>query len=366
MEHHRAHVIPQIVSATSDPKDLVAGLGGTPADQQLVTDLFEERILVEAASDGNTDPYVQPKRFSLTRSGLEISGIETIARLLYRVVAPVVRSRLGRLFLIAVVVGGIVALALGRPAGPQVSEHPSIDALLGIVLALSCSAAHELAHAVTLVHYGRTPGRAGCGFYWGALCFYVDSTDAVTLPRRARVVNALAGLAVDVVTTAILLMVAQVSSTVLIYAVCWRVAILGLVNMAENALPILEVDGQVALSDLLDEPDLSMRSREALSRLLRRRGQDEQPPWLPWFGAFSITGGVVLLASSAYFWWYAAGDLIRTLLAGSPGDIIVALYLIVPFAAGVIFSSLGLVLELVTSRHTEAGGAKDATDSPAT
>lgn len=41
VEHHRAHVIPQIVSATSDPKDLVAGLGGTPADQQLVTDLFE-------------------------------------------------------------------------------------------------------------------------------------------------------------------------------------------------------------------------------------------------------------------------------------------------------------------------------------
>ena len=191
------------------------------------------------------------------------------------------------------------------------------------------AALHELAHAVALVHYGRTPRRAGCGFYWGALCFYVDSTDGTTLPRRARVINAMAGLAVDLVTTAVLLLIAQgFAASVLITGVCWRIAILQLIGIVENTLPILEVDGHVAFSDYLDEPDLSPRSKEALARKLRRIKQDDQPSWLAAYGAFSLVGGVVLLATSTWVWWLAAGELITSLFDGNPAEVLLGLYVV--------------------------------------
>ncbi|MFC8314219.1 hypothetical protein ACFUEJ_11420 [Gordonia sp. NPDC057258] len=322
---------------------MAAGLGGTAADVALVRELTEIRVLVEVADRGQ--PQVNRRRFVLTRSGLEVSGIDAVARPLYRLVRPVLRSWLGRVALAAVVVGGVVSLCFGRPAGPQVSDHSWVDALLGMTIALGCSALHELGHAVTLVHYGRKSLRAGCGFYWGALCFYVDSSQALTLTRRARMVNALAGLGVDVVTTSVLLMISQVSTVVLIYAVCWRVAILSMVDMVENALPILEVDGQIALSDALDEPDLSRRSREALGRRLRRTRRSETPRWLPWFGLFSLTGGIALLAISTYVWWYAIQDLIAALFAGNGLEIVLGVYLILPFLVGTLFSVLGLIIE---------------------
>jgi hypothetical protein len=150
-----------------------------------------------------------------------------------------------------------------------------------MLLGFGLAALHELAHAVALVHYGRTPRSAGCGFYWGALCFYVDSSDGTTLPRRARIVNALAGLAVDLVTTSILLLVSHgFAASVLVMSVCWRLAILQLIGIVENGLPILEVDGHVALADYLDEPDLAPRPREALSRRLRGVHHRERPSWL--------------------------------------------------------------------------------------
>jgi len=106
-----------------------------------------------------------------------------------RVLAP------GRIAVLAVVATGIGCLLVGRPDAPTVSSRPLVDATLRLVIALTGAALHELGHAVALLHYGRCPGRAGCGFYWGAVCLYVDSSAWVTLPERARIVQALAGLA---------------------------------------------------------------------------------------------------------------------------------------------------------------------------
>ncbi len=237
---------------------------------------------------------------------------------------------------------------MGRPAVAAVSEHPWIDATLGLILGFALAGAHELAHAVALVHYGRTPQAAGCGFYWGALSFYVDCTDGVTLPRRARIINALSGLAVDLAAAAALFITAQLwAASVLAVSVCWRVGIFHLVDIADNALPILEVDGQLALSDALDEPDLSPRAREALGRWLRGIRGREQPPWLAAYGAVSLAGGIVLLVGGTWVWWLAAGDLLKALFGGNPAEVLLALYVVIPFAAGVLFSGIGLVVELL-------------------
>jgi hypothetical protein len=349
IEHARAGALPALLDEAHDAAALAAALGGSVADRQLVDDLIAESILADPAVDGGAREQPPVRRVVFTRSGVEFTGMEALARMVHRIALPVVSSWLGRIVVAVIVCGGIASLISGRPDGPQVSAHPWIDATMGLVLGLGASMLHEIAHGVTLVHYGRSPRRAGCGFYWGALCFYVDCSDGITLPRRARITNALAGLAVDVVTTSLLLIVAHFASPVLMMAVCWRIAILALVAIVVNGLPILEVDGHVAFTDYLDEPDLSPRSREALSRRLRGVKQPETPSWLPYYGAFSLIGGVVLIASSVAVWWLAAQGLIKALLGGNTAEFLLGLYIIVPFALATLFSTVGLAIELVSS-----------------
>ena len=185
-----------------------------------------------------------------------------------------------------------------------------------ILFALAATIGHEVAHAVALTHYGQAPRRAGFGFYWGALSFFVDSTPAMTLPRRARVIQALAGLAVDVVTTACFAVAAQLTTNSLLAIVFWRLAVLGLVDIVINLAPILQVDGHWALADWLDEPDLAPRARRAFGAALRHRLPADQR-WLACYGGASLVAGVVLITLSITVFWASTEDLIKALFSGT-------------------------------------------------
>ncbi|MHA4855048.1 hypothetical protein L1080_036920 [Rhodococcus sp. MSC1_016] len=352
LDHAHANRLPELLAAHPTAADLTRQLGDDAQAQLLVHDMLDAGLLRDPAAPGSGPApaaQVPPKRVILTRSGLEITGIAHQARIVHRILFPFLSTIYGRFLVVAIVATGLVSLLIGRPDVPQVSSRPWIDATLGLMIGLACAAAHEMGHAVALVHYGRTPGRAGCGFYWGALCFYVDSSSGVTLPRRARIIQALAGLAVDAVTVSILAFVAQASSTTLFIAVCWRMAITGMLNMADNGLPILQVDGQIALADYLDEPDLAIRARAALGETLRRKPKSPitaQPSWLPWYGAFSLVGGISLLVAGAVVWWWVIGDLLRALFTGNPAEILIGVYLVGPFLLGLLFSIVGLVIEV--------------------
>lgn len=361
IEHARAADLPDLLTAATDPTSMAVALGDTAADHTLVADLIAERIVADPDAPRDESALaggIVVKRVSVTRSGVEVAGIERIARVVHRLVMPVVTSWWGRSTLVAIVAAGAVVLFMGRPDGPQVSDHPWVDATLGFFLGLALSAMHEIAHAVTMVHYGRRPGAAGFGFYWGSICFYVDCTDGVTLPRRPRIINALAGLAVDIVTASLLLIVSAVAAPVLIVTVFWRIAVLQLLSVIDNGLPILEVDGHVALADYLDEPDLSPRSREALGRRLRGIKHLEAPRWLAAYGAFSLIGGIVLTVLGFWVWWIAAGDLIRSLWNGNVVEILMAGYLVIPFVLAAVLSTVGLVLELIATPTPRGTAAK--------
>ncbi|WP_407651432.1 zinc metalloprotease [Actinoplanes sandaracinus] len=358
LEHPRAAVLPGLLAANPNATELAERLGG-PNSTRLVEEMTQAGILRDPAVEAPS--AATPRRVTVTRSGVEVTGIDRPAQWCARHVLPLLVSWPGRILIGAVVVSGIWSLLMGRPAGPTVSARPWVDALLGFAIGLGCSALHEFAHSVALAHYGRRSRRAGFGFYWGAVSFYVDSTEAMTLPRRARVIQALAGLAVDVVTICLLAMIAQVATSTLLTAVAWRLAVLGVVDVVANLAPILRVDGHWALADLLDEPDLGSRARSALGDLLRRRRRRDPmtPAWLPWYGAISLTCGVGLLAASAWVFWWAAADLVIALFTGNLAEIVVGVLLVAPIVASVLFSTLGLLLEVVLSRHA-------LTDDPAT
>jgi len=338
-EHPRSAALVDLLADDPDPSRLRAELGPPLPD-----DFVDVLLRLDVLTEGGTASADQrrPHGVEVTASGILLPGVGGPARWLARLV-PGVTSRAGRVALGTVVVAGVAAMLAGRPDLPSVSAHPAIEALLMLFLTLLIAICHELAHAVALVHYGREPTRAGFGFYWGALCFYVDSTAALTLTRRQRVTQALVGLAVNVVALSVCAVAAHLCSSPLLAIVFWRVSVLGLVGVAVNLAPILEVDGHWALADLLDEPDLAPRARRSLALALR--GRRPEAPWLAAYGAASLVAGLVLIGTSVYVFWQTTGDLVQALLTGSATDLLIGLYYVVPLALGVGVSALGLLLE---------------------
>jgi hypothetical protein len=371
LEHPQAGQLPEFL-ADEPSADTLACRLGEPNAETLIAEMLDAGVLSDAAdapgrpivTSARTTARTGTRRVIVTRSGVEFLGIAGPAGWLDRRIVPLLLSWPGRIALAVLVIGGTTALLTGRPDGPTVTAHPMADALLGLAIMLVGAALHELAHAVALVHYGRRPRRAGFGFYWGGVSFYVDSTEALTLPRRARVIQALAGLAVDVGTVSVLALIAHLSTTILLTAVCWRLAIIGLTDIVTNLLPILQVDGHWALADYLDEPDLAMRARAAFGDTLRRRHNPETPRWLAAYGATSVIAGLALLGLGAVVWWAVAADLVRALFAGSIIEIAVGVVLVGPLLAGILLSSLGLILEVALATDTPVLPAREEDPEP--
>lgn len=350
LEHPRAAELPTIIRTAPTRQSLSEHLGA-PDGVKLVAELVEAGIVVDESIPAPESRSIaasrtaNEKRMVITRSGVEFTGIERPARWINAHIMPSLRSIPGRLVLAVLIIAGLVSLISGRPSSPAVSASPAVDALLGISLGLIAAAAHELGHAVSLVHYGRTPRRAGFGFYWGSICFYIDSTDAFTLPRRQRVTQALAGLAVDVVVVAVFASIAQLSSSIILVAVLWRLAVVGVVNIVTNALPLLQLDGHWALADWLDEPELAARARQAFGAVLRGRRPTSKA--LAGYGAASIIGGIALTIVGAVVWWAAIRELAVALFIGNIAEVLIGVYLVAPFVLGALFSTVGLLREVV-------------------
>jgi putative peptide zinc metalloprotease protein len=339
-----------------EPATLLERLGA-PVASDLVEDLLEFGFLADGCPEGvrAVARARVPRRVEFSRSGILFAGIARPARLLDERLLPVVLSLPGRVLLGAVVTGGVLALVAGRPQVAAVSSTPAFEVFAGVLLGLGLSVCHEFGHAVALLHFGREPRRAGFGFYWGSLSFYVDSTPALTLPRPQRVVQALAGLMVDLIATALLAVAAQCVSVAFWQIVLWRAAVLGSVAIAINLLPILEVDGHWALADLLDEPDLAPRARRALGELLR--GGRRPPYWLAVYGAVSLVGGFALIGVGLLAFWSNAGELVQALFHGDLAEALVGCFYVLPLAAGTLFSVGGLILESVVRAEGERASA---------
>ncbi len=340
-EHPRSADLVDLLAADPSPEQLRAQLG-PPLDDDLVEVLLQVGILTAERGEGSAAR--RPRGVELSATGIAFPGVARPARWLARHLVPALASRAGRVALVLVLGAGVAALLAGRPDLPEASSAPAGEAILMLLLLLLVSACHELGHAVALVHYGRTPTTAGLGFYWGSLSFYVDSTPALTLERRQRVAQALAGLGVDVVALALCAVAAHLAPWPLLSLVFWRTAVLGLAALVVNASPILEVDGHWALADWLDEPDLSPRARRSLGAAVRGHRPDQ--PWLAWYGGFSLAAGLLLIAWSAYVFWATAGGLMRALFAGGATDVAVGLYCLVPLVLGLLASGAGLLLDL--------------------
>ncbi|MGZ4590150.1 MAG: nucleotide-binding protein [Actinomycetes bacterium] len=151
-----------------------------------------------------------------------------------------------------VVVDALLLVAGGLPeALTTVASRPA-DILVLFCLLVAASLFHELGHASGCYYGGGRPGSIGVGLYLIVPAFYTNVTDAYRLDRRARLRTDLGGVYFN----AIFLAVAGPAYLLTSYAPFLVLFFLTQLEMLQQLLPIVRLDGYFILSDLVGVPDL--------------------------------------------------------------------------------------------------------------
>jgi putative peptide zinc metalloprotease protein len=130
---------------------------------------------------------------------------------------------------------------------------------------------HEMAHALTLVHYGGQAGEMGTGLFYFGPMFYTETTDAWGLSRRDRIMVYLSGNISTLLIGSSLVFVLliggipePVSHILLMIAFyCFNMSLF-------NFAPPFETDGYYMLSDIVNMPTLRRDSYSYLGSIIRR------------------------------------------------------------------------------------------------
>jgi hypothetical protein len=132
-------------------------------------------------------------------------------------------------------------------------------------------AIHEIAHAITLVHFGGQAGEMGTGLFYFSPMFYTDTTDAWGLTRGQRMQVYLAGNISTLLIGAALVFVhlfVQIPgfASQIVLMVSFYCFSMSLMNFA----PPFETDGYYILSDAVKMPNLRYDSYGYLGSVVRR------------------------------------------------------------------------------------------------
>jgi hypothetical protein len=309
---------------------------GMPVED-LISDLWEEGFL-----EGSTEP--PDKRVEVTLHGIEFSGVDRFVQWLNRHVGDFVFTAPVAIVIALVATAGVVAFVAQVVGGERLTVASTAPVLAVVVLrtlGLLSVGPHECGHALVTAHNKRRVGRFGVGFYWGALTFYVDASQALFLPRRTRMLQAAAGVITDMVLCGVASIIAwSVGGHATWILVLREFAVLGYLNVLSNAAPLLELDGYWFLADALDHPTLQRDSRQAL-----REGVYHRPysRGLAAYAVVSLVFGVVFVAIGLAAWWGLFGGLFLQLWHGGVGYKALAVYLILPFVPMVIHLSVQLL-----------------------
>jgi len=296
---------------------------GAPVTE-LLGDLWDEGYLV-----GAPQPAVQ--RVAITLHGVEFGGFDRFVQALNRRFGDTVFSVPAALVFAVVAVAGLAFFADQVATGQRLTVSAASPVLAVVALrflGLAAVGPHETGHALVIARNHRRVGRMGIGFYWGALTFYVDASQALFLPRRTRMLQSSAGVLTDLVVCGSASIVAMTGGDATWAVVLREFAVLGYLNIIINAVPLLELDGYWFLADALDRPTLQRDARRALAATVRRQ---RASLGLAAYAAASLVFGVALIALGFAAWWGLFGGLFHTLWRAGPGYKILATYLLLPF-----------------------------------
>jgi putative peptide zinc metalloprotease protein len=169
-------------------------------------------------------------------------------------------------------------------------QHPAVFLLVMGVVIVS-TALHELGHAAACAYGGAKPGGMGMGIYVVWPAFYTDVTDAYQLDRRGRLRTDLGGVYVN----AIVVLAIAAAHVVTGYEPLVLLMFLLQVQVLQQMLPFLRLDGYYVVSDLVGVPDLFRRIGPVLRSAIPFHKRDPEVEQLkPWVRR-AVTGWVLLI-----------------------------------------------------------------------
>ncbi|MCA9306783.1 MAG: HlyD family efflux transporter periplasmic adaptor subunit [Phycisphaerales bacterium] len=203
----------------------------------------------------------------------------------------VLRPVLGPLFSVPGLIGWIAMMIVGAAIAAVhwdrlVSEATGLISASNLVLLYGASVlgklAHEAAHGVACkqMQHREGAGESSSGVHAiGVMLLvliplpYVDASSAWTFRSRyRRAVVGAAGMMADLLLAAIAMIVwSRTAPDSMVHRLALNLAFVGSVSsLVFNANPLMRFDGYYILTDLIGQPNLYQRSREAMLRLLRR------------------------------------------------------------------------------------------------
>jgi putative peptide zinc metalloprotease protein len=190
-------------------------------------------------------------------------------------------------------VAGDWAVFARNDVGADVTTVLTHPAQLLVVLGLMVSSMlfHEVGHATGARYGGARPGVIGMGLYVVWPAFYTDVTDAYRLNRAGRLRTDLGGVYFNLVfLVALLGLYEWTGAPVLVMA-----AILTHLEILQQLLPIVRLDGYFIMGDLVGVPDLFRWVKPILTSFLPGHWHDPQVRRLRGWVRWAVTGWVALV-----------------------------------------------------------------------
>jgi CRP-like cAMP-binding protein len=253
------------------------------------------------------------------------------------------------------VLGALVALVgLVAFIGVQQSGRYqlSVDAapgetLIFLALGLFLTFAHELGHAMALIHYERRVLGAGFFIFFGSPAFFVDASDGLMMDRRERIVQSFAGPFSEMILAGVASLVIVATPGSGVAAFLYRFALINYFIIFMNLIPLLELDGYWIFSDLIQMPDLRRRSLNFIQgdlwhKIARWEKFSLQELGLGFYGIVGIAFTIFSFYTAYFFWQEIFGGLVSSLWNGGLGSRVLLLLLALVFIGPLIRGLLTL------------------------
>jgi putative peptide zinc metalloprotease protein len=269
----------ELVDGTRTLEELLAaaeerfGSDGPSRLARLLADLGDRGMLEGVERSEEEEPGLL-KRLVQPRERL-VEDPDLVFEELYEDGAWRLFSRPALIALAVLAIGGIAAFAVlvvNRYGTPfVVADRVGLGAIVFLLGRVGLVGAHEVAHGVAMAAVGRPVHRAGVKLIMILPFGFVDTSEAWFEPRRRRLVVAAAGPASDVSLAATFALISLALPAGAFRDIAFQLSLAGFVAAFFNLNPFLDRDGYQILADVLDEPGLRRRSREALVARLSGR-----------------------------------------------------------------------------------------------
>jgi putative peptide zinc metalloprotease protein len=328
--------------------DLVRTLhsGGFLTDPYVDVDAAVARALAPSG------PRARMATFARTLT-IHWSNAERVTRWCYRHGLRYLFRPAGIAIASLVAVGGIAAFVAVSTTNGLAYETRSLGAGVALLLALNLVliCIHELGHAAVLVHYQRRVRSAGFRIYFGTPAFFVDSSDALMLDRKARIAQSFGGPYFELVASGVAAIALWMWPDALLAPTLHSFVFINYYVVLINLTPMLELDGYFMLSDAICVPDLRPRSLafvryDLWSKLRHRERFSAAEVGLLLFGTVGVAFTIFVLVSAFWFWERTFGGLLESLWNAGPAGVLALVVLVASLAAPIIRGVIALVRSL--------------------